>query len=242
MGRRVSRSYIVELLNQLYLNQENDFYFCMKTACIFCQTTLCFEEELREKNLIVKIRRWKIGSLYILRKIQIKLHYFLFKMEEKIVVKYYSTQYGKEPYKATEDAAGYDLFAAEARTLFPKSCTALTTEIKMAIPKGFYGKIFPPSGLLKNHFIACDGGVIDADYRGEVDVLMINHSGSYYTVRFGDRVAQIVLMKKYDFEFERVSELSLLGGTTRGENGFGSTGLEPIPKKNKLEELNYKNL
>ena len=72
----------------------------MKTACIFCQTTLCFEEELREKNLIVKIRRWKIGSLYILRKIQIKLHYFLFKMEEKIVVKYYSTQYGKEPYKA----------------------------------------------------------------------------------------------------------------------------------------------
>ena len=49
-------------------------------------------------------------------------------------------------------------------------------------------------------------------------------------------------MKKYDFEFERVSELSLLGGTTRGENGFGSTGLEPIPKKNKLEELNYKNL
>ena len=72
MGRRVSRSYIVELLNQLYLNQENNFYFCMKTACIFCQTTLCFEEELREKNLIVKIRRWKIGSLYILRKIQIK--------------------------------------------------------------------------------------------------------------------------------------------------------------------------
>ena len=112
----------------------------------------------------------------------------------------------------------------------------------MAIPKGFYGKIFPPSGLLKNHFIACDGGVIDADYRGEVDVLMINHSGSYYTVRFGDRVAQIVLMKKYDFEFERVSELSLLGGTTRGENGFGSTALEPIPKKNKFEELNYKNL
>ena len=52
--------------------------------------------------------------LFIVRKIQINLRYLLFKMEEKLVVKYYSSQYGKEPFKATEDAAGYDLFAAEA--------------------------------------------------------------------------------------------------------------------------------
>ena len=63
---------------------------------------------------MVKIRRWKISLLFIARKVQIKLCYFLFKMEQKIVVKYYSSEYGKEPYKATEDAAGYDLFAAEA--------------------------------------------------------------------------------------------------------------------------------
>ena len=62
----------------------------------------------------MKIRRWKIGLLFIVRKIQIKLRYLLFKMEEKLVVKYYSSQYGKVPFKATEDAAGYDLFAAEA--------------------------------------------------------------------------------------------------------------------------------
>ena len=54
--------------------------------------------------------------------------------------------------------------------MFPKSCTALTNEIKIAIPKGFYGKIFPRSRLLKNDFITCDGGVIDADYRGEVNI------------------------------------------------------------------------
>ena len=90
-------------------------------------------------------------------------------MEEKLVVKYYSSQYGKEPFKATEDAAGYDLFAAEAWTLFAKSCTALTTEIKIAIPKGFYGEIFPRSRLLKNDFITCDDGVIDADYMSEVN-------------------------------------------------------------------------
>lgn len=56
-------------------------------------------------------------------------------MEEKLVIKYYSSQYGKGPYKATGDAAGYDIFAAESWTLFPKSCTALTTEIKIAIQK-----------------------------------------------------------------------------------------------------------
>ena len=74
---------------------------------------------------------------------------FLFKMDQKVVVKYYAnSQYATAPSKAMEGSAGHDKFAAEARKLFPKSCTALTTTLKMAIPKGNFGKVFPRLGLL----------------------------------------------------------------------------------------------
>lgn len=77
----------------------------------------------------------------------------------------------------------------------------------MAIPKGYYGKVCPHYGLLKEHFITCDAGVIDADYGGNVSVILINHyEDKYYTVRTGDRIAQFVIMKKFDVKFARVSE------------------------------------
>ena len=96
----------------------------------------------------------------------------------------------------------------------------------MEIPKGFYGKIFPRSGLLKQHLITCDAGVIDADFRGSVEVLIINHHPhDVYTVRTGDRTAHVVFMKKCDAIFENVSDPALLGRTKRGSCGFGSTGL-----------------
>ena len=96
----------------------------------------------------------------------------------------------------------------------------------MEIPKGFYGKIFPRSGLLKQHLITCDAGVIDADFRGSVEVLIINHHPhDVYTVRTGDRIAHVVFMKKCDAIFENVSDPALLGRTKRGSGGFGSTGL-----------------
>ena len=71
--------------------------------------------------------------------------------------------------------AGYDLFAAEAKTLLPRSCNSIELELKMAIPKGYYGKIFPCSGLLSDHFVTCDAGVIDSGY--SVSVILINHHG-----------------------------------------------------------------
>ena len=94
----------------------------------------------------------------------------------------------------------------------------------MAIPKGYYYKIFPCSGLLRDHFRTCDSGVVDADYRGTVVVLLINHSSEYYTIQVGDRIGQMVFMKKFDVNFEKVAETDLLGKANQDMGGFGSTG------------------
>ena len=146
-------------------------------------------------------------------------------MTEKLTVKYFANNdFAKEPVQASEDAAGYDLYAAEAKTLFPHSCSGLTVELRMAIPKGYYGKIFPRSGLLRDHFINCDSGVVNADYRSAVVVLLINHSSEHYTIRDGNRIGQMVFMKKFAVNFEKVPEPDLLRKTNLDMGGFGSTG------------------
>ena len=97
-------------------------------------------------------------------------------MSEKLTIKYFANnEFSKEPFCASEDAAGYDIFGAATKILLPQTCDSIELELRMAIPKGYFGKIFPRSGLLKNHFITCDAGVVDADYRGSVSVLLINH-------------------------------------------------------------------
>ena len=67
------------------------------------------------------------------------------------------------------------MFAAETKTFLPKSLDTLSLELRWAIPTGFYGKLFPRSGILKEHFVSIDNGVIEADFRGILQVLMINH-------------------------------------------------------------------
>ena len=104
-------------------------------------------------------------------------------MTEKLTVKYFANNdFAKEPVQASQDAARYDLYAVEAKTLFPYSCSGLTIELRLAIPKGYFGKIFPRSGLLRDHFITCDSGVVEADYRGTIVVLLKNHSSEHYTI------------------------------------------------------------
>ena len=116
------------------------------------------------------------------------------------------------------------MYAAEAKTLFPHACSGLTIELRMAILKGYYGKIFPRSGLLRDHFVTSDSWVVDADYRGTVVVLLINHSSEHYTIRVGDRIGQMIFMKKFDVNFEKIAEQDLLGKTNHDMGGFGSTG------------------
>ena len=129
------------------------------------------------------------------------------------------------------------MFAAETKTFLPKSVDTLSLELRWAIPTGFYGKLFPRSGILKEHFVSIDAGVIDADFRGIIQVLMLNHHPEKtFTVRTGDRIAQVVFVEKFNASFHRLSEKHLLDKTKRGNDGFGSTGITVIKKVNKDDD------
>lgn len=126
-------------------------------------------------------------------------------------------------------AAGADLRAAlpaDAPMVLEPSARALVpTGMAMALPAGYEAQIRPRSGLAFKHGITClnTPGTIDADYRGEVKVLLINHGDAAFTINRGDRIAQMVIAPITQPAFERVTELS---ETVRGEGGFGSTGTQ----------------
>jgi len=97
----------------------------------------------------------------------------------------------------------------------------IDTQLSVAVPLGTYGRVAPRSGLASKFMIDTGAGVIDADYRGVLFVLLFNHSEVDFTVEEGDRVAQLVIEK---IETPSVVEVDDLEATLRGENGSGSTG------------------
>jgi dUTP pyrophosphatase len=106
----------------------------------------------------------------------------------------------------------------------PGAITRLGTGIKMAIPEGYEGQVRPRSGLGgKGVTIPNSPGTIDSDYRGEVVIILINHSKAPVTINPGDRVAQVVFAPVTRVKVEEVTELD---STVRGDKGFGSTGLQ----------------
>ena len=91
----------------------------------------------------------------------------------------------------------------------------------MEIPKGCFGKIYPRSGLLVNHFVSCDRGVIDSRYRGIIKTIMTNYSNIPYEISVGQGIAQIIFHKVEQVSFVKVNTLTR---TERRCGGFGSTG------------------
>ena len=127
---------------------------------------------------------------------------------------------------------------AETKNLLPKSTDSISLALRWAIPSGFYGKVFPRSGIRKEHVVTIDAGVIDSDFRGIIQVLLINHHHEKtFTVRAEDRIAQVVFMEKFNVNFHKVSDPALLGKTKRGYDGFGSTGVEVIKKVKESESV-----
>ena len=159
-------------------------------------------------------------------------------MSKQITIKYYSeSESSREPYQTTEGSAGYNLFAGETKTFLPNSVGTISIELRWAIPTGFFGKLFPRSGLLMEHFVTIDVGVIDTDIRGVVQALVVNHHpDKTFTVRTEDRIVQVVFMERFNANFVKVSDKSLLGITKRGNHGFGSTGFGVIKKLKKDPE------
>jgi len=127
------------------------------------------------------------------------------------------------PAYQTELAAGFDLHAIKADILEPMERKLIKTGIAFEIEQGYEVQIRPRSGLAYKHGITVlnSPGTIDADYRGEIMVLLINLSNDFYGIKKGERIAQAVVAPVVQAEIVEVEELS---DTKRGEKGFGSTG------------------
>jgi len=131
------------------------------------------------------------------------------------------TQTATPPTRGTPGAAGLDLYASDEVTVHPICRKLVPTGVAVAIPADHVGLIWPRSGLAVKHGIDVLAGVIDCDYRGEVKVALINHGESSVLIEQGDRIAQLVIQR---YEASPIAIVSELGGTHRGERGFGSTG------------------
>ena len=131
------------------------------------------------------------------------------------------------PAYATEGSAGVDLRANidEPVTIAPLRRVIVPTGLRIALPKGTEAQVRPRSGLAAKHGITVlnTPGTIDADYRGEVGVILVNLSDTEFVVNPGERIAQMILARYERFDWEVVEELD---DTVRGEGGLGSTGIE----------------
>jgi len=129
------------------------------------------------------------------------------------------------PAQATEGSAGLDLRAAveEPVELAPGTHALVPTGLKLALPMGTEGQVRPRSGLAARHGVTVlnSPGTIDADYRGEVKVILINHGLETFTVERGERIAQLVVARVARVELVPETELE---ATARGAGGFGHTG------------------
>lgn len=129
------------------------------------------------------------------------------------------------PEYATVNSAGMDVRAniSEAVALGPLERAMIPTGLYMAIPAGYECQVRPRSGLAAKHGISVLNapGTIDADYRGEVKVILVNLSNEAFVIEPGERIAQIVVARHESVEWESVE---VLDETSRGEGGFGSTG------------------
>ena len=129
------------------------------------------------------------------------------------------------PEYKTNGSVGMDLqaYLNDSVILHPGCRMLVPTGIKIGLPEGYEAQVRPRSGLALKNGITClnTPGTIDSDYRGEIGVILINHSAHPFTINPGDRIAQLVINKVEIADFVEVKELS---DTERGEGGFGHTG------------------
>jgi dUTP pyrophosphatase len=125
------------------------------------------------------------------------------------------------PTRGSNKAAGLDLYAVSVAEIAPNSRTIVPTGIAISIPDTVYARIAPRSGLAAKNGINVLAGVVDSDYRGEIKVILHNTGSDRFIVNPGDRIAQLILEK---IIIPEVVLVDTLDNTTRGADGFGSTG------------------
>ncbi|MCQ2216223.1 MAG: dUTP diphosphatase [Bacteroidales bacterium] len=145
----------------------------------------------------------------------------------KVSVKIVNKSSNALPQYSTEQAAGMDIRAnnPEPIVLAPLECKLIPTGLFIELPVGYEAQIRPRSGLaIKNGITVLNTpGTIDSDYRGEINVILVNLSNEPFTVNMGDRICQMVIAKHEQAEFVQVSTLD---DTERGIGGFGHTGVK----------------
>ena len=140
------------------------------------------------------------------------------------------------PAYQSADAAGLDLMAAVPAdapvTISPGARAQIPTGIAIALPRGTEGQVRPRSGLASRHGISVlnSPGTVDADYRGEIQVILVNLGHESFVVERGARIAQLIIAPVFHAQLLQQQKL---GKTKRGTRGFGSTGKRPIDKKRK---------
>jgi dUTP pyrophosphatase len=137
-----------------------------------------------------------------------------------------TSPHARAPAQAHPGDAGYDLYAAETKSLDPGERQAVDTGIQMAIPEGYCGLVLPRSGLASHYGISVVNapGLIDSGFRGEVRVLLLNTDRrSRFDIAPGDRIAQLLIVEAMPAEFVETAHLE--ESTVRGSAGFGSSGV-----------------
>lgn len=131
---------------------------------------------------------------------------------------------GTKPTKATQGAAGYDLYSATADILHQGDRILVNTNTFIELPLGYEAQVRPRSGLAWKHGVTVLNapGTIDSDYRGEIKVMLINHGSEAFSITEGMRIAQLVIAPVTSVDFEEVQQLD---ATKRQAGGFGSTGV-----------------
>lgn len=125
------------------------------------------------------------------------------------------------PKRETFYAAGVDLHSAYYYKVLARGKTLVKTDLAISVPFGTYGRIAPRPELALNNHITIGAGVIDSDFRGNVCILIFNHSNFDFIIKTGDRIAQLICEK---ISYPIVKEVSHLSKTTRNTNGFESNG------------------
>jgi len=144
------------------------------------------------------------------------------------------------PVRATDGSAGYDLFSAEDTIIQPNTRRAIPLDIAITPPCGTYAQIYSRSGMSLKHQIDVRAGTIDRDYTGNVKVILDNTSDNPYSIKIGDRIAQLILV---NIQTPKIQQTGNLAETARGTKGFGSTDTATITDDNiQSQEASVKNL
>jgi dUTP pyrophosphatase len=139
----------------------------------------------------------------------------------KVKLKIFTDELFRKPVQATPGSAGWDIYAIQDNTLPPREMKIIKTGFGIQVPRGYYVSLVPRSSFGKKKIVIANSpGTIDSDYTGEISIMLYNLSDEFFYIKQGDRIAQMLLLRYDNFEFQVVEDFD---STERGEGGFGST-------------------